>query len=128
MPKAGTITSSNMNRRIQFQLNTPIANGDGTSSDNWQTVYSCWAKVRYWPQTRSGGMARVFAASQFFFEVTITFEIRFQTQVAITDKMHILYPAHGVNHIYKIIGMENTDEANQSLWLLCQEAQAQAVN
>ena len=38
------------------------------------------------------------------------------------------YPAHGINHIYQILGVENTLEANVSIWLLCQENQAQAVN
>ena len=53
-PKAG-VSSSKLNRRIQIQKNTPVANSDGTQSDSWQTVYTCWAEIRYYPQTRTGG-------------------------------------------------------------------------
>ncbi len=127
-PKAG-ITSSKLNRRIQIQKNTPVTNSDGTQSPNWQTVYSCWSEIRYYPQTRTGGVARTFAFGEEFWDVGITFRIRFQTQVAITPaSMRVLYPAHGINHVYPIIGIQNTDEANKDMWILCQETQAQAVN
>ncbi len=43
-PKAG-ITSSKLNRRIQIQKNTPVTNSDGTQSDSWQTIYTCWPSV-----------------------------------------------------------------------------------
>ncbi len=123
------ITSSTANRRIQIQKNTPVTNSDGTQSDSWQTVYSCWSKVRYYPQTRTGGLARQFANAEEFWSVAVIFTIRFQTQVVITPaKMRVLYPAHGINHVYPIIGIQNTDEANKDMWLLCQETQAQAVN
>jgi SPP1 family predicted phage head-tail adaptor len=127
-PKAG-VTASEMNRRIQIQKNTPITNSDGTQSPNWQTVYTCWAKVRYFPQTRTAGAARTPAFSEEFWSIGVTFKIRFQTQVAITPQnMRVLYPSHGINHVYPIIGIQNTDEANKDMWLLCQETQAQAVN
>jgi head-tail adaptor len=123
------VTSSNLNRRIQIQQNTPITNSDGTQSPNWQTVYSCWSKIRYFPQTRTGGVARTFAFGEEFWDVGVIFTIRFQTSVVITPaKMRVLYPAHGINHVYPIIGIQNTDEANKDMWILCQETQAQAVN
>jgi head-tail adaptor len=128
-PKATGITSSTANRRIQIQKNTPVTNSDGTQSDNWQTIYTCWSKVRYYPQTRTGGLARQFANAEEFWLTGIIFTIRFQTQVKITSQnMRILYPAHGINHVYPIIGIQNTDEANKDMWILSQETQAQAVN
>ncbi len=123
------ITSSTANRRIQIQKNTPVTNSDGTQSDNWQTVYTCWSKVRYYPQTRTGGLARQFANAEEYWLTGIIFTIRFQKQVVITPAMmRVLYPAHGINHVYPIIGIQNTDEANKDMWILCQETQAQAVN
>ena len=127
-PKAG-VSSSKLNRRIQIQKNTPVANSDGTQSDSWQTIYTCWAQVRYFPQTRTGGVARTFAFGEQFWDIAVTFKIRWQASVVITPaNMRVYYPSHGINHVYPIIGIQNTDEANKDMWILCQETQAQAVN
>jgi len=123
---ADSVDSSDMNRRIQIQQNTPTKNAQNGLVDNWATIYTCWASVQNFPHGR--GLFRKFLFSQLYPQMNTTIKIRFQKTVTIDDTMRVLYPAHGVNHIYQILGVENPLEANVSLWLLCQEEQAQAVN
>ncbi|MGH2478514.1 MAG: head-tail adaptor protein [Ktedonobacteraceae bacterium] len=124
---AGTkdqIDSSDLDRRIQIQSisgKTP----DGFV-DVWSTIYTCWANIQNFPHGR--GLFRRFLYSQLYPQMNTTIQIRYQQSVRIDATMRVLYPAHGVNHIYQILGVENPLEANVSLWLLCQENQAQAAN
>lgn len=118
------INSSDLNRRIQIQAisgKTP----DGFT-DAWETIYSCWADIQNFPHGR--GLFRRFLYSQLYPQMNTTIHIRFQQSVLIDATRRVLYPAHGINHIYQILGVENTLEANVSIWLLCQENQAQAAN
>lgn len=120
------VDSSDLNRRIQIQQNTPVLNTQGGSTDNWQTIYMCWANIQN-PQ-HGKGLFRKFLFSQLYPQLTTIIQIRFQKTVTIDATKRVLYPAHGVNHIYQILGVENPAEANVSMWILCQEEQAQAVN
>ncbi len=121
-----TVNGADFNRRIQIQVNTPTQNSQGGLVDNWATVYTCWASMENFPRGR--GLFRKFLFAQLYPQMNTTIQIRFQKTVVITDAMRVLYPAHGVNHYYQILGVENPMEANVSMWLLCQEEQAQAVN
>ena len=123
---ADSVDSSDLNRRIQIQQNTPTKNAQNGLVDNWATIYTCWASMQNFPHGR--GLFRKFLFSQLYPQMNTTIQIRFQKTVTIDDTMRVLYVAHGVNHIYQILGVENPLEANVSLWLLCQEEQAQAVN
>jgi SPP1 family predicted phage head-tail adaptor len=121
-----TIDSSDLTRRIQIQQVTRTDNGSGGFTETWNTVYTCWANIQNFPHGK--GLFRRFLLGQLYPQMNTTIQIRFQQSVQITDQMRVLYPAHGVNHIYQILGVENPLEANVSLWLLCQENQAQPVN
>ena len=92
----------------------------------WETVYTCWANIQNFPHGR--GLFRRFLFQQLFPQVTTAIQIRFQKSLLIDATMRVLYPAHGINHIYQILGVENPLEANVSLWLMCREDQAQAIN
>src|SRR6266849_1255077 len=113
------VSGADFNRRIQLQSDMLTQAGDGTSTDSWTTVYTCWANIQFPPHGR--GLTRLMQFGQLYWNVNAIIQIRFQKTVVITDKMRILYPAHGINRIFKIIGIENTLEANVSIWLLCQE-------
>lgn len=117
---------ANFNRRIQIQQVTLTPNGQGGSTESWATVYTCWANMQNFPHGR--GLFKRFLFKQLYPKMDMTIQIRFQKTAAIDDTMRVLYPAHGVNHLYQILGIENSLEANVSIWLLCQEQQAQAVN
>lgn len=122
-----TLDSSDLNRRIQIQAITgQTPDGQGGFVDTWTTVYTCWANIQNFPHGR--GLFRKFLFAQLYPQMNTTIQIRFQMSVAIDATMRVLYPAHGVNHTYQILGVENPLEANVSLWLLCQENQAQPVN
>jgi SPP1 family predicted phage head-tail adaptor len=121
-----TVDSSDLNRRIQIQQVTLTDNGEGGFNETWNTVYTCWANIQNFPHGK--GLFRRFLLGQLYPQMNTTIQIRFQQSVQITDQMRVLYPAHGVNHIYQILGVENPLEANVSIWLLCQENQAQPVN
>lgn len=121
-----TVDSSDLNRRIQIQQVTLTDNGEGGFNETWNTVYTCWANIQNFPHGR--GLFRRFLLGQLYPQMNTTIQIRFQQSVVIDHTMQVLYPAHGVNHIYQILGVENPLEANVSIWLLCQENQAQPVN
>ncbi len=126
------VDSSDLNRRIQIQQNQYSFDAQNNRIDNWTTVYTCWANISN--PAKGKGLYRKFLYGQLYPQLTTIIQIRFQQSVAIgagdlnNKPMRVLYPAHGVNHIYQILGVENPNEANISLWLLCQENQAQAVN
>lgn len=121
-----SVDASDLNRRIQIQSLARTANGDGTFAETWTTIYTCWANIQN--PAKGRGLVRQFVVSHLSWNLTTIIQIRFQKTTVITDGMRVYYPAHGVNHIYKIMGIENPNEANVSMWLLCQEIQAQAVN
>lgn len=126
-----TVDSSDLNRRIQIQQVTLTDNGSGGFTETWATIYTCWANIQNFPHGK--GLFRRFLLGQLYPQMNTTIQIRFQQSVLIgvtanNKAMRVLYPAHGVNHIYQILGVENPLEANVSLWLLCQENQAQPVN
>jgi SPP1 family predicted phage head-tail adaptor len=121
-----TVDSSDLNRRIQVQQVTLTDNGEGGFNETWNTVYTCWANIQNFPHGR--GLFRRFLLGQLYPQMNTTIQIRYQTSIQINDQMRVLYPAHGVNHLYQILGVENPLEANVSIWLLCQENQAQPVN
>jgi SPP1 family predicted phage head-tail adaptor len=122
-----TANGADFNRRIQIQAPSSSDDGQGGSSPtSWNTVYTCWANIENFPHGR--GLFRKFLFQQLYPQMTTTIQIRFQKSVAIDPTMRVLYQAHGVNHIYQILGIENPMEANVSMWLLCMENQAKAVN
>lgn len=123
------LDSSDLNRRIQIQAVTselPDPGGEGGFIDDWTTIYSCWANIQNFPHGR--GLFRKFLFSQLYPQMTTTIQIRYQRSILIDVTLRVLYVAHGVNHVYQVLGIENPLEANVSLWLLCREDQALPVN
>lgn len=134
MPVKDVVASQDFNRRIQIQQAAKTDNGQGGFETTWETIYTCWANIQNFAHGK--GLFRKFLFSQLYPQVTTTIQIRFQKSVFIgvvngvanQTELRVLYPAHGVNHIYQIIGAENPEEANVSIWLMCQENQAQPIN
>src|SRR5579885_2351413 len=125
MPLRDTVASHDFTRRIQIQQAIKTPDGQGGFAVTWETVYTCWANIQNFPHGR--GLFRRFLFQQLFPQVTTAIQIRFQKSLLIDATMRVLYPAHGINHIYQILGVENPLEANVSLWLMCREDQAQAI-
>lgn len=126
MPTKDQVASHDFTRRIQIQKATRVDDGQGGATETWETVYTCWANIENFPHGK--GLFRKFMFAQLFPQLTTTIQIRFQRSVLIDATMRVLYPAHGINHLYQIIGVENPLEANVSIWLMCREDQAQAIN
>ncbi|SRR5579884_2075135 len=126
------ISSSDLNRRIQIQQNQYTWVDQNNRQDNWQTIYTCWAN--FVDRSMGRGMGKVYRYFQLYPEADRAMQIRFQKSVAVgagdlnNKPMRVLYSAHGVNHVYQLLGVENPNEANVSLWLICHEVQAQVVN
>jgi hypothetical protein len=116
---------SDYSRRIAIQAVTYTQVGRG-KSETWNTVYSCWANKADFPHGR--GLSKAFKFSQLYPTANTTFQIRFQLSTPLDDTMRVQYIAHGVTHIYQILGIENPNEANVSLWLMCQEQQVKSEN
>lgn len=120
------VSANDLNRRITFQQKTDVDNGLG-ADPVWNDVYTCSAKKENFPHGR--GLFRAFVYAQLYPQVTTTFQIRFQRSVQIDiNTMRVKYSAHGTDHFYQIMGIENPDEANAFMFLLCREDQAKAVN
>lgn len=126
MPTKDAVASHDFTRRIQIQKATRVDDGQGGATETWETIYTCWANIENFPHGK--GLFRKFMFAQLFPQLTTTIQIRFQRSVLIDATMRVLYPAHGINHLYQIIGVENPLEANVSIWLMCREDQAQAIN
>lgn len=128
------VDSSDLNRRITIQApvtdtdSATIAQGGGYGPNPaaWSDVYPCWASMQNPPRGR--GLSRAYRFLQLYPTATMIVQIRFQTSVAIDATMRVAYVAHGITHYYQIIGVENPMEANVSLYLMCTEYQAKAVN
>ncbi len=123
MPVKDKTDGSDFDRRISFQAVAYTQVGFG-KTEAWNTVYSCWANKADFPHGR--GLSKAFKFGQLYPTANTTFQIRFQKTVPLDDTMRVQYIAHGVTHIYQILGIENPNEANVSLWILCQETQAQS--
>jgi SPP1 family predicted phage head-tail adaptor len=126
MPVKDKVQSFQFNRRITIQANTPTHDASGTKIDNWTDVYSCWADIQNYPHGRQ--LTRLYHFSQFYPNVTLMIAIRFQKSVVIDVTKRVKYTAHRIDHFYSIEGVENPNEANVSLFLLCSEPSAKAVN
>lgn len=126
MPVKDKVQSFQFNRRITIQSNTPTPSANGTPIDNWTDEYTCWADIQNFPHGR--GLTRLYHFSQFYPNVSVMIAIRFQTSAKIDATRRVKYVAHGTTHYYQIVGVENPNEANVSLFLLCSESPAKGMN
>lgn len=121
------VNGADFNRRIQFQSNaTATQNADGSQTDNWTTVYTCWAN--FVDKLQAKGYSRALRFFQLFPQAQRVIQIREFHSIKLDAKLRILYPAHGINHVYQILGAENPNDANVSIWFAVVENQAQAAN
>lgn len=128
MPVKDSVSAAQFNRRIQIQapVYTPSSDPEGGQATTWNTVYTCFADIQDFPHGRF--LYRKFEYGQLYPQANTTIQIRYQKSVAIDATMRVLFPWEGVNHLFKILGVENPTRANVSMYLLCQEDQAQAPN
>lgn len=126
MPVKDSVNTANFNRRIAIQQKPRVDDGSGGDIGTWATIYSCWADIQNFPHGK--GLFRKYLFMQLYPQMTAVIQIRFQKSVQIDATMRIEYIAHGVTHHYKILGVENPYEANVSMYILCMEDQAKAVN
>ena len=119
------VDAARFDRKISIQAPTISADAQGTTTA-WNTVYTCFASIENQPHGR--GVFRRYLYQQLYPQLTAIVQIRYQQSTPIDATMRIQYIAHGVTHIYQIIGIENPNEANISMYLLCQEQQAKSVN
>lgn len=125
MPKDNVIAGQ-FDRQIQIQSKPRVDDGSGGDIGTWQTIYTCMADMQNMPHGR--GLFRKYMFMQLYPQTTTVIQIRFQLDVVIDAAMRVQYVAHGITHYYKIIGVENPTEANYSMFIMCIEDQAKAVN
>lgn len=126
MPTKDHVATGQFDRKIAIQARTRVDDGSGGDTGSWNTVYTCFADLQNYPHGR--GLFRKYLFAQLYPQMTTVIQIRFQKSVVIDATMRVEYVMHGQTHHYKILGVENPAEANVSLFLLCQEDQAQPVN
>lgn len=125
MPVKDQVSPSQFNRRISILAPTIGADAQGITT-TYSVVYNCAADKQNMMHGR--GLYRKLMYQQLYPQTTVIFQIRWQASVKIDATMKVQEIAHGQTHLYKITGVENPNEANVSLYLLCMEDQAKAVN
>ena len=128
MSTKDTVTSGQFDRRITIQAPPTgwVDDGQGANTAAWADLYTCWADKQDFPHGRF--LYRKFLFQQLFPQATTTFCIRYQAEVPVDASMRVKYVKAGITHYYKILGVENLYDANTSVYLMCQEDQAQAPN
>lgn len=121
-----TVNAGSLNRRMTIQTQNKTPNNMGGFDVTWQDAYTCACKKENFPHGR--GLFRTFVYAQLYPKVTATFQIRYQRTFTITPDMRVKYQTHSIDHFYQILGIENEGDENASMYLLCQEEQAKAVN
>ena len=122
-----SVSTGQFDRRISIQSYTRVDDGQGGSSDGtWSTIYACFADMQN--PLHGRGLYRKFMFAQLYPQASMIIQIRFQKTIPIDATMRVQYVAHGVTHLYQILGVENPNEANVSLYLLCTEYQAKTPN
>ena len=125
MPAKDAVTSGQFDRKITIQAPVISVDDQGTTT-TWNDVYTCWADKQDFPHGR--GLLRNFQFQQLFPQATTTFALRYQAEVVIDATMRVKFVKAGITHYFKILGAQNPFDANMSIFLVCQEDQAQAVN
>lgn len=120
------VSTGQFDRKISIQSYTRVDDGQGGSSGSWGNVYTCFADMQNPMHGR--GLYRKYLYAQLYPQATMIIQIRFQKTVPIDATMRVQYIAHGVTHLYQVVGVENPNEANVSMYLLCVEYQAKTPN
>jgi|SRR5579862_9563 len=132
MPVKDKVATFQFNRKIVIQKPTAGVDDDQggglgpSAASEYVDYYTCFADIQNQPHGR--GLFRKFLLQQLYPQLTTIIQIRYQQTFPIDATCQVKYIAHGIMHIYKILGIENTAEANISMYLLCREDQAKAVN
>lgn len=122
-----SLTIGQFNRRVQIQSMALISDGQGGNTENWTTFYSPLADIQNYPHGR--GLFRKWFAEELYPEANTIIQIRYAPKLNINASMRILSNEDGINHIYLIVGPPvNLNRANISIYIACQEIQAQGVN
>lgn len=122
-----SITTGQLTRRVQIQSLTLTPDGQGGQTETWNTVYSPLADIQNYPRGR--GLFRRFEFMQLYPEANTIIQIRYVPKMNLNASMRILSNEDGLTHIYLIVGPPvNLNRANVSIYILCQEVQAQGVN
>lgn len=125
MSKKDSVAAAQFDRKITIQQPVISADAQGTTT-TWSDYYTCFADIQDFPHGR--GLMRQFFYQQLYPQATTTIQIRYQQSFPIDPSMRIKFVDHGVTHIFQILGIQNPNRANVSLFLLCREDQAKAVN
>lgn len=128
MPK-DKVHSMQFDRKITIQALQAIAwdsQGGHPRESEWVDVYSCFADIQDFPHGRY--LYRTYKFQQLYPQANTVIQIRYQQTVLIDATKRVKFIDHGITHYLKILGVENPNRANVSMFLLCQEDQAQAPN
>lgn len=122
-----SITTGQLTRRVQIQSLTLTPDGQAGNTESWTTIYSPLADIQNYPHGR--GLFRKWFAMQLYPEANTIIQIRYVPKLNINASMRILSDENGLTHTYLIVGPPvNLNRANVSIYIPCQEIQAQGVN
>jgi SPP1 family predicted phage head-tail adaptor len=114
MPK---VSASGRKIYVTIQQDTGTADSQGGHTPNWTTVTGL-SHVPVEFLTLNG--YQLFNIKQLYPKAHIKLKMRYRGSVAVRSGMRAVYG----NHIYDIQGAENSDQANDTIILYCDELQA----
>ena len=115
--RTAVLDPGKLNRRIQIQVQSSSQAEDGSPTQTWAVIYTCWASIDI---QRS---QLLYATAEFVSKVVHRITIRWTPSVHVLPNMRIVYtePVTGIVHVYNIEALLNDNEANVSLVALCYE-------
>src|SRR5690242_2088511 len=116
----------NLNRRVQFQVQTSSQDEFGQEQQTWTTVYSCWAAIE---QQQS---QHLYSTAEFMSKTVWRITIRWTSSQVFEPQMRIVYtqqkqaqtfgegqygvgPLDSIVHTYEIQAIDNPGQANHYL-------------
>lgn len=98
------------------------AQGEGGARQTWLIYYKCFASIESFARGR--GILRPYFDGQLYPEQLRIIAIRWQSSFPVDATMRVQHTQGNKLHEYQIIGVDNLQEANVEIILLCQELQA----
>ena len=104
------LNAGSLNKRIEIQSKTSVADGLGGYTDTWATTKTVWAAI--WPLSAADVIEGMKTTSQ------VTHRVRIRYQAGITSAMRIKF---GTLYYSIIAPPINPNMANEYLDILCKE-------
>ncbi len=109
-----------LNRRVQVQTQSSVADGFGQPQVTWTTVMTVWASIDV------QGSQLLYNTAEFMSKTVVRIMVRWTSSFVYEPNMRLVYTeaTTGVVHVYNIESVTNVKQANRDVMLLVYEQDA----